>query len=628
MESQVNHTLRQLDFGLDTRRAFEARMVELGVLARELKPKSNKLTMQQLPRFMRRRAASHNPKRLPSKRRTKVVAGKGASSQTGQKGRTKQRTKRMKHLGLRRKRYSIRCRNRKEDRHLLHIWFRKRFAMRSLLGLRLPSHNNTKNFRNLHQKSAQKCVYFHLPLYEYLHVRCTTQQQLQPFFRIVARLTDHRERTDLRLCLLKRKELTLDFVVDQRWNSFFKIIHTHQPADQLADGSHDFLIVAPLLTHWILFDQFKVLCSDESIQVFQGRQQFQRFRLIGPEAVQKLSQVCLQWASRDECVTGDEIKSIESIGKGQVKMCLNADAFYDGPANQLSVLLINQPLDSRAHCLDVVVPSRCAKRFWYSLVRNRSHLVGGLRDLLYLAMERNQLCFPFTGSCDRVNGGGEVEDGNGEKRDQLFAIDDHRRPQSIRQRNHLTIERQVTTLETLNKTTKNLYTDLGGAVGSQQQLLTCKIQMWKRGIAKKGDFLFLPTVEDVVQLWSRTRKRSCEQEEGGANDFEPVEKVKLRHLRTLTRQSLDRMSRNAIGLVEYGEFSLHSGKGEAVGLIWKDSIDQLVRNHRQAVEQLSKGQSIDRSAGKGGLFVLTRNENSNQFRFAVVQSIGIRSWFI
>lgn len=145
----------------------KANIKEMDELMNEIKnPTSTKLIFQSLPKHMRRRAMSHNPKRLPRKYRTKhshqmAKAGKPtASKRPSRKFRRKPGNLLKEYLRRQRKNVWLET----------HIWHAKRFHMISKWGYKLPYASCDKTFRACYRASAKHCLLQDISFYNCLEI--------------------------------------------------------------------------------------------------------------------------------------------------------------------------------------------------------------------------------------------------------------------------------------------------------------------------------------------------------------------------------------------------------------------------------------------------------------------------
>lgn len=131
----------------------KARNVEIAALAEECKVKLPQQMSQRLPRYMRRRAASGNPKRIP-----KSVRPWWLDEKPSVKKKKKQKPKRIPaSLAIR----SRNKRNQDPTRSPIHVWLAKRFKIQLMWNRRIAWSNCTKNQRSLFRKSKSSyCIYY------------------------------------------------------------------------------------------------------------------------------------------------------------------------------------------------------------------------------------------------------------------------------------------------------------------------------------------------------------------------------------------------------------------------------------------------------------------------------------
>jgi len=131
---------------LQVGRFMESRSAELALLCGELeRAGSGKLASQQVPRHMRRRAVSHNPRRLPRRLRPAHSSQREKSGGEGAGGRRPCRRWRRRPGRL----LAEYCRRQQAGTRWLetHIWHAKRFHMERVWGLALPRTTTDKTWR-------------------------------------------------------------------------------------------------------------------------------------------------------------------------------------------------------------------------------------------------------------------------------------------------------------------------------------------------------------------------------------------------------------------------------------------------------------------------------------------------
>lgn len=132
-----------------------ANIASMDQMVNEIKnPTSTKLIFQSLPKHMRRRAMSHNPKRLPRKYRVKH---KSQMAKAGTPAATKRPSRKFRRKPSNLMKEYIR-RQRKNVWLETHIWFAKRFHMISKWGYKLPYASCDKTYRACYRASAKHCL--------------------------------------------------------------------------------------------------------------------------------------------------------------------------------------------------------------------------------------------------------------------------------------------------------------------------------------------------------------------------------------------------------------------------------------------------------------------------------------
>ncbi|KAI9003163.1 ribonucleases P/MRP protein subunit POP1-domain-containing protein [Gaertneriomyces semiglobifer] len=136
-------------------RAFEIRAMEKA-LSKATQHAGMARVFQTVPRHMRRRAASHNPKRLPKRLRERAI-----EQMTKDPGGPPRAKKRKALLSRRRRRRALGdfVRRQRSKRWLeTHIWHAKRMKMADLWGFRIAECANDKALRATYRAARQQCV--------------------------------------------------------------------------------------------------------------------------------------------------------------------------------------------------------------------------------------------------------------------------------------------------------------------------------------------------------------------------------------------------------------------------------------------------------------------------------------
>lgn len=146
----------QLPDTLATYRYSADRIAEIKSLLGAIRhPNQTKLVFQHLPKHMRRRAMSHNPKRLPRRHRTAHLAQQRKSGGTTATPKRPSRKYRRKASNLN----ADYARRQRRHRWLeTHLWHAKRFHMIERWGYRLAASSCDKTFRSSYRATAEHCL--------------------------------------------------------------------------------------------------------------------------------------------------------------------------------------------------------------------------------------------------------------------------------------------------------------------------------------------------------------------------------------------------------------------------------------------------------------------------------------
>ncbi|XP_074056573.1 ribonucleases P/MRP protein subunit POP1 [Macrotis lagotis] len=161
----------------------QARAAEINAMLKAVTQKSsNSLVFQTLPRHMRRRAMSHNVKRLP--RRLREIAQKEAEKTEHQKkehSKNKCRKARRCHLNL------LLEFNRRQKKNVwleTHIWHAKRFHMVKKWGYCLGESPTVKSYRASYRAMTRHCLLQDLSYYCCLELSGTEEELLKALSRM------------------------------------------------------------------------------------------------------------------------------------------------------------------------------------------------------------------------------------------------------------------------------------------------------------------------------------------------------------------------------------------------------------------------------------------------------------
>ncbi|WVN87681.1 uncharacterized protein L203_102867 [Cryptococcus depauperatus CBS 7841] len=150
-------------------RAMEIYAFQTAIKAAEAQ--GNTRAFQSLPRHLRRRAASHNPRRVPRRLRSRAAAEIDTGDTIAKKHRkiAKQRAKGNLRSHLKRATL-FRLRQRSKSWLPTHLWHAKRYHMENLWGWRLPITPTLKCFRHAYRAGRRKAVAWDVSYYGIVEV--------------------------------------------------------------------------------------------------------------------------------------------------------------------------------------------------------------------------------------------------------------------------------------------------------------------------------------------------------------------------------------------------------------------------------------------------------------------------
>lgn len=355
---------------------IESRISEIIQIEKECKKKAPKLYSQRVPRFMRRRAASHNPKRIPKKNRPSEECNYGTKSRKKfLVYRHRLRVRKHKRVLLRHCRHKFKDTN----KSLLHKWFAKRFKMGTEEPLiHVPMFNNTKNQRNLSRQSKFGCAYLslaHLVSIELtlasFKTPCDVEKQLEALNRLANQVSGF---TFLARALEQgHYELVIHlYKPDSSWKEYIcpALVSLYRPSVRSDDCAR--------LTLWVPREKSQAVLehlqaiSDNCEKKFDIRMikpaDSIRIRLVGPNAHSEAAKIARGKVKHENAIKDAVMKLDSSFGLTigrHLEEKLASFTYYR-----------TYPL-----IVDMVLNSAEGRKLWYTLVKNKAHLVGGHRDI-------------------------------------------------------------------------------------------------------------------------------------------------------------------------------------------------------------------------------------------------------
>lgn len=370
---------------------IESRIMEVVQIEDDCKKKMPKLYQQRLPRFMRRRAASHNPKRLPKKLRPQSGSGFASKSRKSLL-RYRQRTKFQKFKRILKKH----SRHKYEDpyKSLLHKWFAKRFKISKDDDYKhmshVPIHNNTKNQRNLYRQSKYGCAYISMIHLISIELTLTSTKNASLFaaqLSQVNRLTNHvtgftfgakaleKGRYEVAVHLYKPESNLQEYICSALVN--FKKSNKQSPKPK-------FVLWLPRQHYQEVYKYLKCL-SDELEEGFSVEGIYPRdcvrVKLLGPDSHAEAAKIICN-KNNHKLVNEDiERRLGSSFGTSLGRLIEEPNATFTY-------------YNTKPQTVDIVLKTREGRLLWHKLVKNKAHLVGGSRDLNTLLLDESFKLIP------------------------------------------------------------------------------------------------------------------------------------------------------------------------------------------------------------------------------------------
>lgn len=347
------------DTNLNLLKMIESRIIEIMQVENEIKKKHPKSFQQRLPRFMRRRAASHNPKRIPKKLRPIKFSSKERSKLY--KYRLRIRIQKHKRILAKYKGRQYKDLN----KSILHKWFAKRFKIeRKKEGLeQIPLHNNTKNQRNLYRQTLAGCAY--LSFAHLISIKINLPYETAT------------------LDLLNKLTLSIaGFTFSARSlesGKYEVAVHLFE----LTEGkSKDREHICPALvsnrdTHLLLWvPREKLLNVKTQLDLIEVPYDIimphkcVRIRLLGPDSHTEAAKISEDAEKLKEAVEDVDRRLGRTrdfgVSIGRLVQEKDIDLVY---------------YQTKPRSVDLVLRDRPGRLLWHKLVKNKAHLVGGWRDV-------------------------------------------------------------------------------------------------------------------------------------------------------------------------------------------------------------------------------------------------------
>lgn len=356
---------------------IESRIMEVIQIEDECKKKLPKLYHQRLPRFMRRRAASHNIKRLPKKLRPPP------NSNYGKKDRKKlliyrRRIRFRKHKRVLKKHRRHKYKN--PDKCLLHNWFAKRFKIASEGELKyVPLYNSTKNQRNLYRQTRYGCAYLSLAHLVPIQLELSglkedsvLTNQLENLNRFTLEVSGftfcakslEMGNYEIAVHLYKLNTLPREYLC-------YSLVSLSRNEENNEYSGRTFTLWVPRVNFEEVFETLTSISKD-CIKEFKVKKIYSRdwirTRLIGPEAREEAIKIANDVSKHESASEDTDMRLNLSLG-------LTIGRYFEEISTSFTYY------HTKPYTVDVVFKLKEGKMLWYKLIKNKAHLVGGYRDL-------------------------------------------------------------------------------------------------------------------------------------------------------------------------------------------------------------------------------------------------------
>lgn len=368
---------KQSNLDLNLLRMIESRITEIIQIENEIKKKYPKLFQQRLPRFMRRRAASHNPKRIPKRLRPTKFNAK--ERRKLYKYRLRIRYQKHKRILNKHARHKFKDSN----KTVLHKWFAKRFKMSQEQPLEhVPLHNNTKNQRNLYRQTRYGCVYLsfaHLVAIKIdLEYNTATVERLNKLANSISGFTFSAISLES-----GRYEIAIHLFKSSADGQTAKGKRLHLCPALVNNHKTHLLLWIPRLMVQQVQEQLEKI--DVPFSLIMARDCV-RIRLLGPESRSEAMKIAEDKNKHQDAIQDVDRRLLPSqefgASIGRFIRESNADFIY---------------YQTKPVAVDVVFRNKAGRMLWHQLVKNKAHLVGGKRDVDNLLTAN---CFKLEPDCN------------------------------------------------------------------------------------------------------------------------------------------------------------------------------------------------------------------------------------
>lgn len=348
---------------------IQSHIVEINYLKKESKTKKCKSAFQRLPRHMRRRAASNNPKRLPKSVQALIQNNEVAK---------KKRKKRI-------------FRRRNDPRWtILHIWFAKRFKLNLQWNIFVPIKNNVKNQRILYRSTKHGYTVFYLPFIKSFLLEYSALSDDSYFLQFLSKFCSNED-------IFKLKNTPSDHsctILLYEHNEYpFKLIG---PCSFTKNKFSSYYLTMHKIVGEILMKEF----FKHSNKITLKELCCSHICLIGPKSLDRLNKKLSKQITFDKDF-GNSSKCFNITQNITINFTNFLDQIIDSNLKDRLIMLKNYHLGT-LQVTEITVPNKYLKKIWSEINVNMPHLVGGIQDLQVMTINTGLLFFPNIGFMDCI----------------------------------------------------------------------------------------------------------------------------------------------------------------------------------------------------------------------------------
>ncbi|XP_046917721.2 POP1 ribonuclease P/MRP subunit [Dermatophagoides farinae] len=490
---------------------IHSHIVEINALKKQCQTKQCKNVLQRVPRHIRRRAASNNPKRLPKNLQKFIPQIKSTNKTLLNKRSSKRRQCKRK----------IRKRNKDSRRTILHMWFTKRFKMELLWNIFIPWKNNMKNQRILYRGTKNGSLCYYLPFLKTFLLQ-SLDSNIESIYGQLSNFIPALQLEQLKTVPVHHS-IKINLYEYEKYP--YNLIG---PCDVVKIERNDNLSLS-FTAHQLFFEAILEQFLEHNITLSFEPIDCSCVRLYGPHSFARLSKKI-----------GKKIPTLEHEKWHGLDLDqstnLNFSMFFNNLEKEI-IAFKQYRLDNQIETIEILIPNQNLKKIWNKINANMAHLVGGLRDLEVMTVDTNTLLYPQIGYRDCMFNRSKNPNTScaiGFNFENKYIIRSHE------------ILSSLDTYHSVDKIVCNI-------IDPENALIQVMVD-YLRGTPNTDDIIIVPKSLDHLSI--STDDGDCLKTENIINtvnddDHEPI------------------------GLIEYGCFSMRMAHSRAIGIISLQGLEKL-----------------------------------------------------